>query len=504
MKQFLPLFAATAAALVTPSVVRSQQRPLAANQDKTAEHNAVQAWWDALPNAGSLMYPLEDRITKSIQRSSLDSFLALIDSDEQDEDQPHPHPRPPHGGHGRHGHHGDPDKTIYELIKENKHTTKFAKIVEEHDEIKQLLQDTEHNRTLFVPTDRAFEHIPHHGHGHCGGSDDDDDGDDDGDHKKPCKEFILALLKYHITPGLYPLHRIHASRTLPTELHTPSLSTSSSSSPNGGGDHDHDHDHPNNPQRIRTSTTPLIHLTRLNFHARLFAGDFVAKNGLIHAIDAILLPPPRQTTIVRLLPTPFSTLALALETTGLEKELGSGPEDGGLPRSGGGTLFAPTNQAWARLGPRVNAFLFSERGKRYLRALVRYHVVLNETVYSDEYYRGGGGGEGEGENKGVGGGYWHVDLPSLLHGKPISVDIKSWKGFVSIVVNGFVRVVVRDGVADDGVLQVVGRVLIPPHKHHGGYGEEMENMSVEELKDRLEPYLEQSEESDGRKNMGDL
>jgi uncharacterized surface protein with fasciclin (FAS1) repeats len=214
---------------------------------------------------------------------------------------------------------------------------------------------------------------------------------------------------------------------------------------------------------------------------------------------------------VRLLPAQFSTLALALETTGLGAEL---DDDAATPRRGGGTLFAPTNRAWARLGPRVNAFLFSERGKRYLRALVRYHVVVNETLYSDEFYRGGHGdgdddGNGEGEGKGEGRDYWHVDLPSLLGGKPISVDVKTWKGFVSIVVNGFTRVVVRDGVADDGVVQVVGRVLIPPHEHHGGHGvgegsEEEGEMSLEELKSRLEPYLGDGEVAGGQEGMEDL
>ena len=103
-----------------------------------------------------------------------------------------------------------------------------------------------------------------------------------------------------------------------------------------------------------------------------------------------------------------------------------------------------------------------------------------------------------------------MDLPSLLGGKPISVDVKKWKGFVSIVVNGFTRVVVRDGVADDGSVQVVNKVLIPPHKHHGGGGHSMEvveedgDVSLEELKSRLEPYLGDEEVSGGRGSMGDL
>ncbi|KAK3310835.1 Fasciclin domain-containing protein [Chaetomium strumarium] len=510
MRQAVVLFAATAAALVTPDLVSHQQISLSDKHGETATQDAVQTWWNTCPEAERLFASVEQHVTKNIERSALDSFLSVVgDDSEKDEDPRHPHhpPRPPHpphpprrgrGRHGHHGPHGDPEKTIYELIKDNKHTTRFAELVEEHDEIKQLLQDTEHNHTLFVPTDGAFRRIPHHRHGHTGGDDDNDDDDEKHEHK-PSKEFLLALLRYHISPGLYPLGRIHNSRTLPSELHPAALEASSSSSSEDGH---------GQPQRIRAFTTPIVHFTRLNFHARLLGGggDVVAKNGLIHAVDALLLPPPNTTSIIRLLPGHFSTLALALETTGLGDELEEG-EGGSARRKGGGTLFAPTNAAWQRLGPRANAFLFSERGRKYLRALVEYHVVVNETLYSDAFYSGKkekkekhGDGDEAGEEET---GYWHVDLTSLLHGKPISVDVREWKGFVSIVVNGFVRVVVRDGIANDGVIQVVDKVLIPPCKHRQGGDEETAEaeMSVEDLKRRLEPYLKADS---GPEDAGDL
>jgi len=60
-------------------------------------------------------------------------------------------------------------------------------------------------------------------------------------------------------------------------------------------------------------------------------------------------------------------------------------------------------------------------------------------------------------------------------------------------------VVVSDGVAKDGVIQVVGDVLIPPKKlgemDIRAEGGDVEEMSVEELKERLEPYVQ--EESKG-------
>ena len=141
---------------------------------------------------------------------------------------------------------------------------------------------------------------------------------------------------------------------------------------------------------------------------------------------------------------------------------------------------------------------------------MRYHFVVGETAYSDVLYQNKGDddsdesdGEGQVETEG---GWRHVDLESWLGGKVIGVDVRQWRGLVSVLVNGRVRVVVRDGVAGDGVLQIVERVLIPPRKfrkEEEELGEEEEEISVEELKSRLEPYLE---EVDGgwEEDAGDL
>jgi uncharacterized surface protein with fasciclin (FAS1) repeats len=273
MRQSVLLFTATAVAFVAPHAANHQITQTESDDAPTVQ-GAVQAWWDSLPDAGQLLTTVEERIVKTAERFTLESVLAQADDDgenDDDEEEGHPrHPRPPHRGHGRHGHHrGDPTKTIYELIKENNHTTKFAKLVDEFDEIKALLQNTEHNHTLFVPTDRAFRRIPHHRHGGHGKDDKDDDDDEDKHPQKPSKEFLLDLLKYHVLPGLYPLHHIHAANTLPTELHTAALSgtsspsSSSSSSAIDTRDHHSDHHSPQ-PQRLPSSTTPLLHLNRLN------------------------------------------------------------------------------------------------------------------------------------------------------------------------------------------------------------------------------------------------
>ena len=500
MRQAVLLLAATAAALVTPDEFRQKHISPVESHPETSDHDAVQAWWTSSPDADSIFSSLESEITESIQRSTVDSWISLVDSGEQDEDEDHPHPPhhppehpphhppehpphhpphgPPHGGHG----HPVPDKTIYELIKESNHTTKFAALVDEFDDIKELLNNTSHNHTLFVPTNRAFERLLGHHHGHHNHSDDKHPPE----HKKPSKHFLLSLLQYHISPGLYSLRRLHHTLTIPTTFHPSSLGSSN-----------------HHPQRIRVSRTPILPLlTHLNFHAHILPGRYStipATNGLIHPLSLPLLPPPNTTTLIRLLPGHFSTLALALETTGL------GAEWDALEDREGGTVFAPTNGAWKALGARANAFLFSEKGKKFLKGLVRYHFVVGETAYSDVLYQSKDGEDDDGEAETERGGWRHVDLESWLGGKVIGVDVRQWRGVVSVLVNGRVRVVVRDGVAGDGVLQIVERVLIPPRKFRREEGEEEQEegeIGVEELKSRLEPYLEEAD--GGREDAGDL
>ena len=72
-----------------------------------------------------------------------------------------------------------------------------------------------------------------------------------------------------------------------------------------------------------------------------------------------------------------------------------------------GTLFAPSNFAFKLLGPKINAFLFSSYGLKYLEALLKYHVVSDQTLYSDAYYKDGSTNVVE---EGIPKGYFHVGV----------------------------------------------------------------------------------------------
>jgi len=88
-------------------------------------------------------------------------------------------------------------------------------------------------------------------------------------------------------------------------------------------------------------------------------------------------------------------------------------------------------------------------------------------------------------------GHFHVDLPTLLDDKSLSIDVARYGGFISIKINGFNRVAIQDGIARDGVVHVVNSVLIPP-RSVGGKEVVVEEgeMDLEEFKERLIPYFE--------------
>lgn len=351
------------------------------------------------------------------------------------------------GHHGHHGHHGkhphhDPNQTVYQVIAQSGYTNKLAALVNEFDDLVEMLNSTKANYTFFAPVDKAFEKIPDHA-------------------PKPSKEQLRAILDYHIIPDYYPAGRVLVSHTAPTLLKSDSLASSPE------------------PQRI-SFNLGLRGLT-VNYYARIFALNAYATNGVLHGIDSLLLPPPSVISIIDLFPTGFSTLELGLGKTGLLDTLNT-------TAHAGGTFFAPSNTAFKKLGPRINAFLFSQYGLKYLKALLKYHVAPDNTLYSDAYYHAD-----DATTENVPKGYFHIDLPTMLDDRTLAVDFARWGGLIDMKVNAFARVAVQDVVALDGVIQVMDDVLVPPKKIGGGeekgFWDGEREMSVEEFVERLEPFV---------------
>ena len=82
----------------------------------------------------------------------------------------------------------------------------------------------------------------------------------------------------------------------------------------------------------------------------------------------------------------------------------------------------------------------------------------------------------------------------MLEDKSLSIDIGRYGRLISIKINGFADVTIEDGIAADGVIQVISNVLIPP-KSVGGVMQQWqgEELSEEEFKDRFEPFVGQDE-----------
>jgi uncharacterized surface protein with fasciclin (FAS1) repeats len=417
-----------------------------------AAHCAKHQFSEAVDSA----YDTAVRYGKDFQ----DAFAgeAWLDSADDDLDlfEGPPHHGPPHHGPPHRGppgkrphhppHHHAPNETIWQLISKSKYTTKLAKAVGEFPDLVATLNSTKANYTLFAPTDSAFEKIPKHA-------------------PKPPKKFLEKILSYHVSPEFYPAGRILVSRTVPTALKAEFI-----------GDV---------PQRLSTQVG-LKGLT-VNFYSRVVAIDILGTNGVIHGIDSILLPPPKAVDILSAFPGAFSTLDLALEKTGLY------PAFNDTSSHKGGTIFAPSNFAFQKLGPRINAFLFSRYGLKYLKALILYHAGDNITLYSDAIYKESAAEAGPPHK--VPKGFIHVDLPTGLEGKSLSIDIARYGRLITIKINGFTRVSVTDGIAADGVIHVLSNVLIPP-KTPGGMGVAEDNMDLEEFKARLAPFVEDNYEYD--------
>lgn len=270
-------------------------------------------------------------------------------------------------------------------------------------------------------------------------------------------------------PEFYPAGRVFFADTAPTLLKSDSLGSE--------------------PQPQRLAFRLRLKGITVNFYSRIIAPNIFGTNGVIHGVDTPLFPPIGAIREIDLFPSAFSTLELGLAKTGLLDELNTTDH-------AGGTLFAPNNRAFEKLGPKVNAFLFSKYGLKYLKALLQYHIVPDNTLYSDAHYKAE---SSEIQQEDASKGKIHVDLPTALEDRSLAVDIARYGPIIIMKINGFNRVAVQNVVAEDGVIHVMTQVIIPPKKaadsEEGEYWDG-EELSVEDLKERLEPYVANDPKAD--------
>jgi transforming growth factor-beta-induced protein len=104
--------------------------------------------------------------------------------------------------------------------------------------------------------------------------------------------------------------------------------------------------------------------------------DIAASNGVVHVIDGVLLPSFVYRTVIDLEDN-YSTLMTVIELAELADTL----------KASTFTLFAPTNDAFAKLGQETLDFLTSPDGKAALTDTLRNHVI-SEVIAAEKLVDG--------------------------------------------------------------------------------------------------------------------
>ncbi len=124
----------------------------------------------------------------------------------------------------------------------------------------------------------------------------------------------------------------------------------------------------------------------------------------------------------------FNTLVAAVEAAGLAETLmGPGPY----------TVFAPTDEAFAKLPEGTVESLLLPENLEQLRAILLYHVVSGSVMAADVVT---------------------LNEATTVNGAAITIAV----GDAGVVLNGTTNVVTTDITASNGVIHVIDSVLMPP------------------------------------------
>jgi uncharacterized surface protein with fasciclin (FAS1) repeats len=177
--------------------------------------------------------------------------------------------------------------------------------------------------TVFAPTDEAFAKLP--------------EGALDKLLKNP--EALKSVLLYHVVPGKVLAADVVKLKTAKTAL----------------------------GQSVQIDAAKGVRLENAN----VVKTDIAASNGVIHVIDTVIMPKNDIIEAARAAGS-FKTLLTAIEAAGLTDTLrGEGPF----------TVFAPTDEAFAKLPKETLAALLKDKAK--LTAILTYHVVAGKVMAAD-------------------------------------------------------------------------------------------------------------------------
>ena len=163
--------------------------------------------------------------------------------------------------------------------------------------------------------------------------------------------------------------------------------------------------------------------------ATVTVADISADNGVVHVIDAVLLPPTPEVT-----PTVADIIANSPDHTVLAAVLDSTDLDVALSGTGPFTVFAPTDAAFDAVDPMTLISLLLDN--EALSAILTYHVA-GDSVMSTDLSDG--------------------QVITTLNGGDVTVSIMDG----TVMIND-ATVIVADLVGANGVVHVIDAVLLPP------------------------------------------
>lgn len=238
--------------------------------------------------------------------------------------------------------------------------------------------------TVFAPTDEAFAKLP--------------EGTVESLLKPENKDQLVAILTFHVVSGKLPAEKVVAS--------------SGAVSLNG--------------QRIDFQVEEGSAFAN---GATITSTDIACSNGIIHVIDEVILPESKSIPAVAAEAKIFGTLLTAVTAAGLAETLSEG---------GPFTVFAPTDDAFAKLPEGTVESLLKPENRGKLKAILKYHVVEGR-IYSDQALAAG--------------------TATTLEGQSVKIGVENGAAQVSGA-----KLVATDIDAANGVIHVIDSVLLPPDR----------------------------------------
>lgn len=238
--------------------------------------------------------------------------------------------------------------------------------------------------TVFAPTDEAFSKLPA--------------GTVESLLKPENKDKLVAILTYHVVPGKVmaaDVVKVTGAKTVQGQQVD---------------------------VKVNGSTVMVDGAT-------VTATDVECDNGVIHIIDSVILPAESNIVETAVAAGSFKTLVAAVKAAGLAETLsGEGPF----------TVFAPTDEAFAKLPAGTVESLLKPENKAKLVSILTYHVVAGR-VYSGDAVA--------------------AKKATSLESSPIDITVTAAGAKINSA-----SLLIADLDASNGVIHVIDTVLMPPAK----------------------------------------